>query len=401
MVDRLGVGAAAPVGFLSSAQEAVREENLGGWLFHNVFHRDELSDSILEVNPRATNTRPWVCIVFSDKPAVKLVHTIEAGILDHVPGRTIVYSTRAEFLRAVEASIPRGTIVAAQFSANFPVASFFDHGTARLFEDAGVRLVPSEGLVARRLGTLDERGIRSHEKAACALYEIVRTAWQRLTRAIRAGKALYERDVLEWMIALMEESGLETDSPPLVASGKGSSNPHYALREGGSLLAHGDVVQLDIWAKEHGPDAVFADISWIGVIAEEASPKLTRVFDAVIDARETAVRLITERLSTSRAVTGADVDRAVRARLSALGFSSGIRHRTGHSIGRRVHGYGVNLDSVEFPDERPLLRGACFSIEPGIYLEEFGMRTEIDAYILDGRLVVSGNERQARLLLLD
>ena len=400
-MDLLGTGAPAPAGFLTAAQAAIRQENLGGWLFYNVFHRDELSDSILEVNPQATNTRPWACIVLADKPAVKLVHAIEAGILDHVPGKTVVYSTRAEFLRAVEAAIPRGMTIAAQFSANFPVSSFLDHGAARLFEDAGARLVSSEGLIARRLGTLDERGVRSHEKAASALYEIVRTSWQRLTQAIRAGNALYERDVLEWMTALIDESGLETDSVPLVASGKGSSNPHYAPRERGSLLSHGDVVQLDIWARERGPDAVFADISWIGVIAEEASPKLARVFDAVVDARETAVKLITERLSARRAVTGADVDRAVRARLAARGFSSGIRHRTGQSIGRRVHGYGVNLDSVEFPDERPLLRGACFSIEPGIYLEEFGMRTEIDAYITDGGLVVSGNERQARLLLLE
>jgi Xaa-Pro dipeptidase len=385
---------------LDAAQAAIREENLGGWLFHNIFHRDEISDTILEVGRQSTNTRPWVCVVFPDRPAFKLVHTIEAGILDHVPGTSAIYSSRDEFQKALETALPRGTVVAAQFSSNFPVSSFLDLGTGRLFEDAGVRLVSSEGLIARRLGTLDERGMQSHEKAASALYEIVRTVWQRVVKTMRAGKALYETEVRGWMEALIGECRLETDSSPLVAAGRGSANPHYAPRASGSLLSLGDVVQLDIWARERQPDSVFADISWVGVIAEEPSPRFAQVFEAVVRARETAVELICSRLAQREPVSGAEVDRVVRARLAELGYASAIRHRTGHSIGRRVHGYGVNLDSVEFPDERPLRNGACFSVEPGVYLEEFGMRTEIDAYISDGRLVISGNERQARLLLL-
>jgi Xaa-Pro dipeptidase len=155
---------------------------------------------------------------------------------------------------------------------------------------------------------------------------------------------------------------------------------------------------LDIWAKDRAPGSIYADISWVGVLAEEPAPRFTRVFDAVIGARETALDLLSHSLERGNAVSGADVDRAVRSYVIQRGYEKALRHRTGHSIGGRVHGFGVNLDAVEFPDDRRLGEGACFSIEPGIYLEEFGMRSEIDACIHEGRLIISGGERQSRLL---
>jgi Xaa-Pro dipeptidase len=386
---------------LHAAQKAIREENLGGWLFYNVFHRDEISDLILQVPRGHINTRPWACVVFPDLPPFKLVHAIEPGILDQVPGRSSAYSAREEFTRALENALPRNTPVAAQFSTRFPVSSFFDHGTAMLLERGGARLVSSENLIARCLGTIDERGIASHQKAAKALYAIVRIVWERISKAVTSGKHLREAEVQGWMQALISERGLECDEPPIVAAGAGSADPHYSPRADGALLERGQVIQLDIWAKERAEGSIYADISWIGVLDGEAKPEYKRAFDAVVEAREAAVDLISEYLGAGKPLSGADVDRAARAKLSDAGYARGIRHRTGHSIGGRVHGFGVNLDSVEFPDERTLREGACFSIEPGIYLEDFGMRSEIDGYIHDGKLTVSGGERQRRLLLLD
>jgi Xaa-Pro dipeptidase len=383
---------------LTPIQDAIREEHLSGWLFQNVFHRDEISDLVLRVPRDLPNTRPWVCAVYPDRPPRKLVHSIEAGILDRVPGNTTVYSARRDFLDALPGLFPKGSRVGAQFSTRFPVGSFLDHGTALLLQGAGAELVSSEDLVSRLLGTLDGPGIGSHEKAACALYEIVRSVWDRISDAVRSGKSVREGDVLSWIEALMDECGLETDGPPLVASGRGSGNPHYSPGAGGELLRPGDVVQLDLWAKERTPDSVYADISWVGVLAEDPGPRYARVFEAVVGAREAGLDFLSRSLAAGNAPSGAAADAAVRSYLIERGYEKALRHRTGHSIGGRVHGFGVNLDSVEFPDDRPLAEGACFSIEPGVYLEEFGMRSEIDAYIHDGRLVVSGGERQSRLL---
>jgi Xaa-Pro aminopeptidase len=384
-----------------STIRAIREENLDGWLFSNVFHRDEVSDLVLGVPRDGMNTRPWVCVIFPDKPAFKIVHSIERGILDHVPGTCVVYSSRKEFLNAAGGALHKGMKVAAQYSSRFPVVSFLDHGTALLLEQAGAELVSSDGIIARVLGTLDDEGIASHERAGKVLYRIVSLVWRRISDEMRGGKTLTEGEVREWMSALLEESGLESDEPPLVAMGQSSADPHYTPRNGGRVLSPGNVVQLDIWAKERFPSSVYADISWVGVLSREPEPRFVRAFDAVRRARDTAVERIGAGLSMKEPPSGEDVDLAVRTELARLGYAAYLRHRTGHSIGARVHGFGVNLDSVEFPDGRRLREGACFSIEPGVYLPDFGMRTEIDAYIRDGRLTVSGGDPQGSLLALE
>jgi Xaa-Pro aminopeptidase len=209
-----------------------------------------------------------------------------------------------------------------------------------------------------------------------------------------------EGETRDWISHAFDEAGLESDAPPIVGAGQHTSDPHFSIVGDGAVLTTGDVVQFDIWARQKTPDAVYADISWVGVCADTPSEEQRKLFEAVRDAREAAVSLLEREFSAGNAVRGAEVDRAARAVLIERGYERYIRHRTGHSIGHHVHGFGVNLDSVEFPDERLLTEGACFSIEPGIYLEEFGMRTEIDCVILDGRPRVTGAARQRELLTL-
>jgi Xaa-Pro aminopeptidase len=191
-----------------------------------------------------------------------------------------------------------------------------------------------------------------------------------------------------------------SDTPPIVGAGRHTSDPHFSVDGRGAAREQGALVQFDVWAKETTPGAVYSDISWLGVCAPSPAPLQQRLFEAVRDAREAAVSLLQRRLAAGTPVSGADVDRAAREVLVDRGFAQGIMHRTGHSIGARVHGYGVNLDSVEFPDERILTEGACFSVEPGLYLQELGMRTEIDCLIHDGELSISGTGRQFALLTL-
>lgn len=385
---------------IDKARKAIREENLDGWLLSNVFHRDEIADLILGVPRDKTNTRPWICILSPDRPPLKIVHRIEAGILDHVPGESVSYYTRDQLKEALSGGIMRGGRLAADFSVGIPVGSYLDHGTALLLESVGAALAPAEGLVARYLGTLDEEGIRSHEAAARVLYAAIADAWSRIREDVRRGRAVREGDVSGWITTAFEAAELETDGSPIVGAGVHTNDPHFATDGAGAVLSAGDVVQFDIWAKKKTPGAVYADISWVGVCAESAFAAAEHAFAAVRDAREAAIALLERRFSEGVPLCGAEVDRAARAVLIERGYEPYIRHRTGHSIGARVHGYGVNLDSIEFPDERLLTEGSCFSIEPGIYREDFGMRTEVDCIIRGGRPVVTGAARQTRLLTL-
>jgi Xaa-Pro aminopeptidase len=375
---------------------AIREAGLSGWLFCNQFHRDEISDLALGV-PRTThNSRPWAWVLPATGEPTRVVHAIEPGILDHLPGRLVRCTSRDDLVAAVVGALPRGARVAAQYSESFPVISFLDHGTARLLERAGIQLTSSEDLVVDCLGTLDAEAEASHRRAALALHAVVRDTWARIRDASVSGTAVHEADVLSWMADLIREAGLESDGPVLAAAGEASADPHYEPAGRGRRLSPGDVVQLDLWAREPGERTVFADISWVGVLAPRPTGAQERVFAAVVAAREAAGRAIATGLAAG--IAGADADRAARDVIEGLGFGAGLRHRTGHAIGTRVHGIGVNLDGVEFPDHRRLREGSCFSIEPGIYLDRFGMRTEVDAVVRAGRLEVTGGPQQYRLL---
>jgi len=382
------------------ARNAIREERFSAWLFHNVFHRDEIADLVLAVNPEKKNTRPWVCVLSLDRRPVKIVHRIEASILDHVPGETLLYYTREEFREALRSALPAGGKVAADYSPTIPVGSFLDHGAALLLRSLGADIVPAEGLVARYLGGLDEKGRASHEAAARVLYAAVADAWTRLSLLAGKGGAVSEGEVSGWIAETLGGAGLTSDGPPVVGAGIHTADPHFGPEGRGSIMKPGDVVQFDVWARLPDPGAVYADISWVGVLASMPSPEQQRTFEAVREAREAAIQLIEQRLAAGQRVSGADADRAARAVLAQRGFEAQVRHRTGHSIGGRVHGYGVNLDSVEFPDERSLADGACFSVEPGVYGDRFGMRTEVDCVIHGGRLLVTGGTRQEALLTL-
>lgn len=390
---------------IEKPRTALREEGLPAWILCNLFHRDEIADLVLEISPHATNTRPWVCLILRDRPPVKIVHRIEASILDHVPGETLLYATREEYTSALSRVLPTGGDVAADFSEGIPVGSFLDHGTALLVSRSGCGLVPAENLVARCLGTLDDSARRSHLTAASVLYAAVREAWALVVKRIggdaRRRRPLREAELRDLISSRISTAGLITDGPPIVGAGVNSSNPHYTVKDEGAQILPGDVVQLDMWAKEEAPGAVYADISWIGVAAREPTSAQARAFGAVVQAREAAVEALERGLAEGRGVRGNEVDAAARSTLVRLGYGEYLRHRTGHSIGGRVHGFGVNLDSVEFPDARVIPEGACFSIEPGVYTPEFGMRTEIDCWIHRGGLVITGDERQRALLLLE
>jgi Xaa-Pro aminopeptidase len=179
--------------------------------------------------------------------------------------------------------------------------------------------------------------------------------------------------------------GLVRDHPPLAAAGVHSANPHYDFAGQGSPVKEGDIVQLDLWAKESGPRSIYADISWVGVYAEKAPKEAEKTFADLVSARDKTFAFIERGLSSGQKLSGAEVDAYTRSLLIAGGYEKALKHRTGHGIDTECHGSGVNIDSLEFPDGRFLLEGSCFSLEPGIYLDRCGFRTELDVYIAEGK----------------
>ena len=389
-------------GRLDQARAAVRRSGCAGWLFYNVYHRDQIADAVLGIGAGASNSRPWLAVVPADGPVIKLVHEIEAGVLDHVDGTTHRYASRSRFGELLGGIAPPGSVLAAQCSPTLPRLSTLDHGTARLLERAGFTLQPSEDLVQWTMGGLSGAQLASHDRAAEALHDIVADSWQRIARACAAGRAVTEGAVRDGILAAFDERGMVTDHDPIVAFGAHSADPHYsAVRRRARRSRAGQVVQLDLWCKEPAPEAVYADISWVGVAARQPTARQREVFAAVRAARERAVTFLADAAEAGRTVSGSDVDRACRRELAERDLLSAVRHRTGHSIDTDLHGSGVNLDSFEFPDERPVTEGACFSVEPGVYFPgEFGMRTEIDVSIRCGRPVASGGPAQEALLSL-
>ncbi|MDR1566888.1 MAG: M24 family metallopeptidase [Treponema sp.] len=375
-----------PFSELEPLQEAIRSESLDGWLFCNFRHRDRISDEILGVPQDMSNTRLWIYAVPSRGSPWKILHAVEPAALEHLPGEKTFYRSRDGLLAALKPLAGKSWGV--QSSEYIAAISFLDAGTAAVLEKAGLSLVSAGALIQRFRGILDSRGIDSHEKAAVHLYEIVDRAWK-LVKNSRSG-SLCEGDIRSMMLTEMENRGLDPGHTPIVAAGANAGNPHYDFSGLGAEFQKGDVIQFDLWAKEKKPGAIWADISWVGVYAETPGDEYEKAFADLLGARDKALAFIEKELAASKGLTGARVDRKTREALIGLGYEQALKHRTGHGIDTELHGSGVNMDSVEFPDDRLILEGSCFSLEPGIYFENFGMRTEIDVYIKAGKPVVSG-----------
>ncbi|WP_304224916.1 Xaa-Pro peptidase family protein [Gracilinema caldarium] len=381
---------------LEKLQEAIREEHIDGWLFYNFHHRDSLADELLDIDSGVTNSRPWVYVVPATGLPIKIVHAIELNILDKLPGTKQPYAGKEAFHAALRQF--SGKRLAAHMDADLPVVSFLDAGTQLNLEKAGIRLISAASLIQRIKGLLSESDLASHKRAAMALYEIVEETWAFASQHFHTKTLLYEEDLQYFILEAFKKRDLITDHPPIIAAGPHAGDPHYELTGRGSIIQRGDVIQIDLWAKERGDRSIYADISWVGYYEKEIPPHISSIFQDLIDSRERAIEFITEKLNQGIRPTGAAVDKEVRKLLVSRGYAKAIKHRTGHGIDTECHGSGVNIDSVEFPDERKLLDGACFSIEPGLYFQDYGFRTEIDVYIYQNQANISGKTRQFVLL---
>jgi len=377
---------------LSAIQSALRERNIDGWLFYDHHHRDPIAYRLLGLPDGLMVTRRWFYLIPASGEPVKLVHRIEAGHLDSLPGTKHLYSGWQELFEQVKAMLANHRDIAMQYSPNNLIfyVSLVDGGTLELIRGLGKNVVSSGDLVAQFEATWSEEQIKSHFAARDAIDSITAAAFQEIGRRARNGVTT-EHEMQQWFMQAFQRENLVTDDPPIVAVNANSGNPHYEPSAGNSArIREGDFVLLDVWAKKNTPGAVYYDITWTGFVGKAPSEKMREIFNVVRQGRDIGVKTVQQAVSAGRAIAGWEVDRAVRAFINDAGFGEHFIHRTGHSIGTEVHANGANMDDLEIHDERRILPNSCFSIEPGIYLPEFGVRSEVNVLVRPKAAEVTG-----------
>ncbi len=376
---------------LPELQAALRDSLNDCWLFYDHHHRDPIAYSVLGLPEKMMVTRRWFYVVPADGEPVKLVHRIESHHLDSLPGKKLEYSAWQELWQDLEAMLKPYHRVVMQYSPNnqIPYISLVDAGMLELVRSFGKEIVSSANLVARFEATLTEAQMAAHFKARDAVDRVTAAFFPEIGRRVRNG-GTHEFEMQQWVMEAFRRENLFTDDPPIVGVNAHSGDPHYEPTSATSAPMHeGDFVLLDLWAKTNDPDGVYYDITWTGVIGTP-SDKHREVFEIVRDARNVGINTVKRAFDGKQKIQGWQVDQAVREFITGKGFGQYFIHRTGHSIGRDIHANGANLDNLETKDDRDILPNTCFSIEPGIYLPEFGVRSEINMMIRNGKGEVTG-----------
>jgi len=377
---------------LAAIQAALRERNIDAWLFYDHHHRDPIAYRVLGLPEGLMVTRRWFYLIPAQGEPIKLVHKIESGHLDTLPGKKLQYAGWQELFDQVKAMLSSHRDIAMQYSPNNLVftVSMVDGGTLELIRGLGKNVVSSADLVAQFEATWTEEQIKTHFAARDAIDAITAAAFQEIGRRVRNG-GTKEHAIQQWFMEAFGRENLITDDPPVVAVNANSGNPHYGPSAESSLpIREGDFVLLDVWAKTNTPGAVYYDITWVGFVGRAPSDRMRDIFTIVRDARDAGVKTVQEAISAGRAIAGWEVDRAVRGHIKKAGYGDYFIHRTGHSIGTEVHANGANMDDLEIHDERRILPNSCFSIEPGIYLPEFGVRSEVNVLVRPKAAEVTG-----------
>jgi len=377
---------------LSAIQAALRERKIDGWLFYDHHHRDPIAYHVLGLPDGQMVTRRWFYFIPGKGEPRKLVHRIEAGHLDSLPGEKREYSGWQELFDQVKTMLTGQRDIAMQYSPNNLIftVSLVDGGTVDLIRGLGKNIISSADLVAQFEATWNEAQIASHFAARDAIDAITASAFKEIGRRVRNG-GTDEHAIKNWVLEAFDREGLVTDDPPVVAVNRNSGNPHYEPTAGNSTpIREGDFVLLDIWAKKTTPDAVYYDVTWTGFVGSAPSQRMIEVFNLVSQARDLGVQAVQEAVAGGRPIAGWEVDRAVRGHIKTAGFGQYFIHRTGHSIGTHVHANGANMDDLEIHDERRILPNSCFSIEPGIYLPDFGVRSEVNVLVRARSAEVTG-----------
>jgi Xaa-Pro aminopeptidase len=389
---------------LQKIQKALRDKRIDGWLLCDFRNRDYLAYRVVGLNFEKMTSRRWYYYIPAKGEPRKIVSAVERMRLDTLPGKRMVYLSWQELHSSLRKMMGPKKKIAMQYSPknNVPYVSIVDGGTIELLKSLGYRIVSSADLVQMFVSVIPEEGYRTHIEAGRVMDRIRAEAFDRIRSAVRNNTGETEYDIQQYMMRRFKEEALTTYDPPMVGVNDHPADPHFdTTKEGARVFKKGDTVLIDMWAKKDVPGGIYYDITWVGYIGEAPPAKYVKIFNAVKEGRDAAVKFVQEKFATGETCYGWQVDDACRDVIKKAGFGKYFLHRTGHSITEETHGNGVNIDNLETKDERALLPGCCFSIEPGIYLEgEMAVRTEINMFIRhDGVAEVTGEVQQDLVLL--
>jgi Xaa-Pro dipeptidase len=374
-------------------QAALREEGLDGWLFFDHHQRDPLAYRVLKLAPGRTVTRRWYYLIPATGEPRGLVHKIESHVLDGLPGAIASYSSWIAQIEGLQTMLADCKRIAMQYSPNcaVPYVSMVDGGTLELVRGAGVEVVTSANLIQLFESRWSAEQLEMHLEAGRRVDRVRAAAFSAIGEALRGGHSIDEWQVNRFIRNAFEKEDLLTDHGPIVGVNANMSDPHYEPQaEGSHSIRKGDAVLIDMWAKLNRESAVYYDITWTGYCGDAPPSELLNVFDVVSGARDRAIERVKSATATGQTVHGFEVDDAARGYIREKGFADFFVHRTGHSIGEEVHGTGANMDNLETHDDRKIIPGACFSVEPGVYLPKFGIRSEVNVFVGDHEARVTG-----------
>jgi Xaa-Pro dipeptidase len=378
---------------LEQIQTALREQQVDGWLFYDHHHRDPIAYRILGLSESLHVSRRWYYLIPAEGEPRKLTHRVERGKLAPLPGNGDAYSSWQELEAGLRTMLEPYTRLAMQYSPRNAImyVSLVDAGTVEVLRELGKTIVSSADLVSRFEAVLTAEQIASHYEAQRAIDGVLHEAWKHMAARLRSGAPLNEYEMMLWLQEAMRRAGIADGYGPNVSVNENSSDSHYEPTAASSRrITEGDFVLIDIWGRMDRPETCTYDITWTGVVGREPSDRERQVFSLVAQARDAAIKTVQEAFAASQPIAGWQADDAAREVIRRAGFGEYFTHRTGHNIATETHGNGANLDNLETHDERLILPYTCFSVEPGIYLPEFGVRSEVNMLTEPGRAVVTG-----------
>ena len=387
---------------IQGIQGDLRAAKLDGWLFYDFRGRDPIALNILNL-PNGMRTRRWYYFVPAKGEPRKLVHKIEPESLAALPGDTLYYAAQDELHKNLKKILGRAKRVAMQYSPQneIPYVAMVDAGTVELVRRAGAKVLSSADLVQKYEACWSDEQKDSHFSAGVIIDGIVRGAFEHAANCVREKQPLTEYDLKLWILREFEASGICAEEGPDIAVNAHASDPHYGPTEQCAAPIHeSDLLLLDVWGKKTTPGSVYYDVTWMGYLGAKVPEKYARIFAVVREARDKAVDLIRSHVAKAKPLEGWQVDEVARSVIEKAGYGKYFFHRTGHSIGEKVHGNGANMDGLETHDVRHLIAHTCNSIEPGIYLPEFGVRTEVNVYVDEKEACVTGAVQKEILPLL-
>jgi Xaa-Pro dipeptidase len=390
---------------VGAVQAALAADGIDGWLLYDFRGLNPLAADVTGVGRQGGHlaTRRWYYLIPASGEPRGLVHKIEKNSQAHLPGTSARYAGRDQLEAGLRTLLAGMRTVAMEYSPGcaIPYVARVDAGTIELVRQSGVDVVSSGDLIQRFSTVWDEDALASHRQASEKLYRVKDLAFEAAARRLRDRVATTEYDIQQLMVGWFRDEGLLSTDEPNVSAAENSGNPHYLPTATSHRAIRADeILLLDLWGKLNRPGAVFADITWMGFTGRSVPERFARAFTAIRDARDAGVELVQQSLRAGRDLRGWEVDRAASQVLKDAGYADAILHRTGHSLGESVHGNGVNMDDYETHDDRRLIPGTGFTIEPGVYFDDFGVRTEINMTVSARDAVVTGPLQKEILALV-